>query len=131
MLRFKKDLCFSVLLFLFWEFLFAGFRCNPGNSDADSKDRGHVESCLIEHPAVADVACIGIPHAEMGEELKALVVPSDATDPCSHAFNADRLLHRNKRHGIRTRCAYWTVSLQSSRGVPVAISPFYGGPGSV
>ena len=32
------------------------------------------EQVLIEHPAVGDVACIGIPHAEMGEALKALVV---------------------------------------------------------
>ena len=33
------------------------------------------EQVLLGHPAVADVACIGIPHREMGEELKALVVP--------------------------------------------------------
>jgi long-chain acyl-CoA synthetase len=33
-----------------------------------------VENFLIDHPAVHDVACIGIPHAEMGEELRALVV---------------------------------------------------------
>ena len=32
------------------------------------------ENVIIEHPAVLDVACIGIPHAEMGEELRALVV---------------------------------------------------------
>ncbi len=35
------------------------------------------EHVLIEHPGVADVACIGVPHPEMGEELKALVVPED------------------------------------------------------
>ena len=39
------------------------------------------ELVLIEHPAVADVACIGVPHSEMGEELKALVVPFHPTDP--------------------------------------------------
>ena len=33
-----------------------------------------VENFLIDHPAVHDVACIGIPHEEMGEELRALVV---------------------------------------------------------
>jgi acyl-CoA synthetase (AMP-forming)/AMP-acid ligase II len=40
------------------------------------------EQVLIGHPAVADVACIGVPHAEMGEEMKALVIPRDpATAP--------------------------------------------------
>ncbi len=32
------------------------------------------EQVLIEHPAILDVACIGVPHAEMGEELKALAI---------------------------------------------------------
>lgn len=32
------------------------------------------EQVLIEHEAVLDVACIGVPHAEMGEELKALAI---------------------------------------------------------
>lgn len=32
------------------------------------------EQVLIEHPDVVDVACIGVPHPEMGEELKGLVV---------------------------------------------------------
>jgi len=32
---------------------------------------------LVGHPDVADVACIGVPHREMGEELKALVVLAD------------------------------------------------------
>lgn len=55
------------------------------------------ELVLIEHPAVADVACIGIPHDEMGEELKALVIPEadagavDVADLIS--FCRDRLTH--------------------------------------
>jgi len=32
------------------------------------------EQVLALHPDVVDVACIGVPHAEMGEELRALVV---------------------------------------------------------
>ncbi len=42
------------------------------------------EQVLIEHPAVLDVACIGVPHAEMGEELKALAIArpgAEQTDP--------------------------------------------------
>jgi long-chain acyl-CoA synthetase len=42
------------------------------------------EQVLIEHPGVLDVACIGVPHKEMGEELKALVIlkdPANAPDP--------------------------------------------------
>lgn len=39
------------------------------------------EIVLVEYPGVADVAVIGVPHEEMGEELKALVVPSDPANP--------------------------------------------------
>ena len=39
------------------------------------------EQVLIGHPGVADVGCIGIPHADMGEELAALVVPADPDAP--------------------------------------------------
>jgi long-chain acyl-CoA synthetase len=38
------------------------------------------EGVLRDHPDVVDVACIGVPHAEMGEELVALVVPAPATN---------------------------------------------------
>ncbi|WP_321325343.1 acyl-CoA synthetase [uncultured Parasphingorhabdus sp.] len=34
-----------------------------------------VENLLIQHPEVTDVAVIGIPHVEMGEEVKAVVQP--------------------------------------------------------
>ncbi len=39
------------------------------------------EQVLIEHPAVLDIACIGVPHPEMGEELKALAIPRDSANP--------------------------------------------------
>ncbi len=38
------------------------------------------EQVLIDHPAVLDVTCIGIPNKDMGEELKALVIPKEGED---------------------------------------------------
>lgn len=39
------------------------------------------EGALAEHPGVADVAVIGIPEPDLGEQLLALVVPSDPAAP--------------------------------------------------
>ena len=39
-----------------------------------------IESELIMHPKVADVAVFGIPHADWGEEVKAVVEPIDGVD---------------------------------------------------
>jgi fatty-acyl-CoA synthase len=40
-----------------------------------------IEDALALHPAVTDVAVIGIPHAEMGEEVKAVVQAAPGTPP--------------------------------------------------
>lgn len=34
----------------------------------------HVESCLRDHPAVAEVAVLGLPHPDLGEEVAAAIV---------------------------------------------------------
>ncbi|MGK5170638.1 long-chain-fatty-acid--CoA ligase [Geodermatophilus sp. CPCC 205761] len=42
-----------------------------------------IEEALYEHPAVAEAACIGVPHAELGEEVAAAVAlkPGTQADP--------------------------------------------------
>jgi acyl-CoA synthetase (AMP-forming)/AMP-acid ligase II len=39
------------------------------------------EAVLLQHPAVADVAVVGVPHADLGEALHALIVPAADTAP--------------------------------------------------
>ena len=55
------------------------------------------EQVLVQHPDLLDVACIGVPHAEMGEELKALAIPRDLANPPDAkevlAFCRERLSH--------------------------------------
>ncbi len=53
------------------------------------------EQVLIEHPAILDVACIGVPHAEMGEELKALAIAKGEPVPAEEvlAWCRDQLSH--------------------------------------
>jgi len=39
------------------------------------------ENVLVEHPEVVEVAVIGVPHPDLGEQLLALVVPRDPAHP--------------------------------------------------
>ena len=51
-----------------------------------------IEAALLTHPAVADAAAFGIPHADWGEEVKAVVEPAAGHDP-SQALAATILAH--------------------------------------
>ncbi|MZR30647.1 AMP-binding protein [Sneathiella litorea] len=39
------------------------------------------EQILINHPQIADIACVAAPHPDFGEELAALIVPADPLAP--------------------------------------------------
>jgi long-chain acyl-CoA synthetase len=58
-----------------------------------------VDAVLLTHPAVGDVATIGIPHDDWGEEVRAVVQPADGVEPTGElaadlvAWCRDRLAH--------------------------------------
>lgn len=60
-----------------------------------------VENVLSEHPAVGDVAVIGIPNAEFGEEVRAVVQPRDPRE--ADAALADELIAfcRERLSGVK------------------------------
>lgn len=58
-----------------------------------------VENALAGHPAVADVAVIGVPSERWGETVKALVVPVPGTRP-----SADELIAHARTRIARYKC---------------------------
>jgi acetyl-CoA synthetase len=81
-----------------------GYYWFVGRSDDVIKSAGHlvgpfeVESVLMEHPAVAEVAVIGKPDALLGELIKAFV-SLKAGNPASDALHDQLLGHARKRLG--------------------------------
>jgi len=61
-----------------------------------------VENLLITHPQVADVAVFGVPNADLGEEVKAVVQPVEMAD-ASPAL-AQELLSFCQQHLARFKC---------------------------
>jgi fatty acid CoA ligase FadD36 len=59
---------------------------------------GEVENALLTHPAVQEAAVIGVPHADLGEEIVAYVVAGAVSDRELIDFVADRLsVHKRPR----------------------------------
>ncbi|MFD8565308.1 acyl-CoA synthetase [Streptomyces sp. NPDC059639] len=58
-----------------------------------------IEDCLVLHPAVADVAVVGVPDEEMGESVRAYVEPAEGAPPGPElaaeliAYVRDRMAH--------------------------------------
>jgi len=60
-----------------------------------------IENHLVTHPKVADVAVVGGPHEEMGEEVIAVVQPADMAD-ATDDFRAELLSYaREKLSGVK------------------------------
>ncbi|WP_084395579.1 acyl-CoA synthetase [Henriciella aquimarina] len=60
------------------------------------------ENVLITHPKVADVAVIGVPHDEFGEEVKAVIQPADGIEPTEAL--ADELLEFCRSKLAKIKC---------------------------
>jgi fatty acid CoA ligase FadD36 len=59
---------------------------------------GEVENALLTHPAVREAAVIGVPHADLGEEIVAYVVAGGVSGRELIDFVADRLsVHKRPR----------------------------------
>ncbi len=67
-----------------------------------------VEDCLYRHPAVAEVAVIGVPHEKWGETIKALVVlrpDLDASEDDLIAHCRDNMAHFKAPTSVEFRSA--------------------------
>ena len=61
-----------------------------------------IEDALIVHPKVADVAVVGVPNAEFGEEVKAVVQPMEGVD-AGDAL-AEELMLYSREHLAAFKC---------------------------
>ncbi len=93
-----------------------------GRADDVIKSAGHligpyeVESALLEHPAVADAAAIGVPDATVGEIVKAFVALKPGAPP-SEELRMELLGHARRRLGpaVAPRAIDFRDSLPKTR----------------
>jgi long-chain acyl-CoA synthetase len=65
-----------------------------------------VETVLFEHDAVRDCAVIGLPHAQLGEEVAAVIVPADGYGPVNEKEVIDLLRMRLAPFKVPSR-VFW------------------------
>lgn len=79
----------------------------------------HVEAALATHPAVVEVAALGIPHPDLGEELVAVVVYRPDAPPPAEQELADHLAGVVSYFAVPTRWQIRTEPLPTLAGEKV------------
>ncbi|MFG1931224.1 class I adenylate-forming enzyme family protein [Mycobacterium sp. NPDC048908] len=79
----------------------------------------HVEAALATHPSVVEVAAIGLPHPDLGEELAAVVVHRPGTRPPTESELRDHLDGVVAYFAIPTRWEIRTQPLPTLAGEKV------------
>jgi len=62
------------------------------------------ENLLASHPSVADVAVLGVPNADFGEEVKAVVIAAEGASPGPGPELAAELIAHCRRHLADVKC---------------------------